>query len=251
IPANDITYDVPAFGHTRQTEISQDLYWIPYYIVTVDGPKVTVDYYAVNSNGNGSNILTTPALTGNWQKRETFGYSLNGKEFLVAQGQPYTTVQDAIPAGSGFFGTSAEILGGTNGSTVTDHSGRALTKAVNTGWAPRDGWDLGPEGLLSSDVLTLWGMTDVGNTTTDTYALSMTYDPGVRMSADMLKRGKLVLVTKDAKGNWVKAGSKNFILGPWNGAYPLGTYGVDPKTHTAWAVVNVTGDFAVMQTPQP
>jgi hypothetical protein len=251
IPANDVTYDVPAFGHTRQTEISQDLYYIPYYIVTVDGPKVTIDYYAVNSNGNGSNISTTPTLTGNWQKRDSFGYSLNGKEFLIAQGQAYTSVQDAIRAGSGFFGTSAQILGGTNGSTVKDHSGRPLTKAVDTGWAPRDGWDRRDwdGGNKLSDILTLWGMTDVGQTTTDTYALSMTYDPSVIVSKEALNRGKLVfLATKDASGKWVKAGT-NFVLGPWNAVYPLGTYGVDPKTHTAWAVVNLTGDFAVMQTP--
>ena len=36
-------------------------------------------------------------------KRETFGYGLNGKEFIVAEGAPYTTVSDS------FGGTTAAI----------------------------------------------------------------------------------------------------------------------------------------------
>ena len=52
-------------------------------------------------------------------------------------------------------------------------------------------------------------------------------------------------------GNWVNAvdfnigGTKQFVLGPWNASYGLGTYGVDQKTKTAWAVINYQGDFAV------
>ena len=39
-------------------------------------------------------------------------------------------------AETGYMGTTAAILSGTNGSTGKDYNGRALTKAVNTGWAP-------------------------------------------------------------------------------------------------------------------
>jgi hypothetical protein len=44
-------------------------------------------------------------------------------------------------------------------------------------------------------------------------------------------------------------GGKKFVLGAWKSFYPLGTYGVDPATQTAWAVVNTTGSgqFAVVQ----
>ena len=45
-PSNDTKYDVPAFGHTRQTSISQQLYDIGYYVYTIDGPRCTVQYYA-------------------------------------------------------------------------------------------------------------------------------------------------------------------------------------------------------------
>ena len=38
---------------------------------------------------------------------------------------------------------------------------------------------------------------------------------------------------------------KKFVVGPWKAEYGLGTYGVDPKTNTAWAVINYNSDFAV------
>lgn len=65
-------------------------------------------------------------------------------------------------------------------------------------------------------------------------------------------QGLFGLATKDENGDWVNAvdmnvdgGTKKFILGPWKPAYGLGTYGIDLRTHTAWAVINSNGDFAV------
>ena len=72
---------------------------------------------------------------------------------------------------SGFKGTSMAILDGINGSTATTNYGKATEKAVNTGWAPKD------NDVLDSDILTLWGMTDLGKDKTDTYVLAMTYQP--------------------------------------------------------------------------
>ncbi|MGO8988246.1 MAG: metallophosphoesterase family protein [bacterium] len=244
-PSNDTTYDVPAFGHTRQIPLSQDLYRIGYYLVTVDGPHVTVDYYAVPSGaapaapGGSTTILTTPPLSGNWQKRERFGYSLNGKEFLVAQNQFYTNVQDS------FANTTAAILSGTNGSTATDASGRPFTKAVDIGWSYRSH-------DTASDILTLWGMaSNPGSDQTDVYTLSMSYDSHFGQMQGNLKSGLFGLATKDANGNWINAVDKNFggtvkfVLGPWNPTYGLGTYGIDPSTHTAWAIINYNSQFAV------
>jgi hypothetical protein len=234
-----------------QTILSEDLYYIPYYIVTVDGPRVTFDYYAVNSNGGGSNIPTTPPLTGNWQHRETWGYSFNGKEFSISEGSSYTTVHDAISAGtdaygSTFFGTSAAILSGTNGSTGQEkQTSRAFVKDVNTGWAPRI------EGITLSDVFTLWGMADVSQVSAgkyDTYTVSVSYDPTTVTMAKINAGHPAYLATKGANGNWVNAASGRFILGPWNAKYPLGFYGIDMSTNTAWAVVNAPGgDFTVIQ----
>jgi hypothetical protein len=231
--------------------VEQDLQRIGYYIFTVDGPRVTIDYYADN-HGNWKSdsnypfgtidlvnypLQVTPTFT--FVKRSTIGYSLNGKENLVARGASYAMTDDTTVAAameSGFLGTSMSILSGANGSTAATNYGKATEKAVNTGWAPING-------NLASDVLTLWGMTDLGQANTDTYTLSMTYN-------DERSNG-FRLATKNADGNWVNAVDMNvgsskrmFVVGSWNSGYELGTYGVDPSTHTVWAVINYNGDFA-------
>ena len=235
------------FGQkTRETPLSQELYTVGYYIYTVDGPCVTVDYYSdmhgqwqSDSNypdGSGlPDTAITPILY--FVKKETWGYCLNGKEFLVAQGKSYNTVQDS------YSGTTAKILGGTNGSTVTDYTGRALAKAVDTGWFPKNV-------STASNILRLQGIAGLGSSQTDTYALSMSYNTKGLKTAD-LKKGLVGLATRDENGNWVNAidfnigGTKQFVLGPWNASYGLGTYGVDQKTKTAWAVINYQGDFSI------
>jgi hypothetical protein len=220
--------------------IAQERNTIGYYIFTVDGDCVTVDYYSARAYPtlvSGEYLIsTTPTL--NFIKQETFGYCLTGKEFLVAQGESYTKVQDSLS------GTTAQILSGINGSLATDGSGRPMTNAVNTGWSPK-------RMDVASDILSLWGMAnDLGSPETDVFTLSMTYDPK-RLSAASLHGGSFGLATKDDNGEWINAvhmnfgGDKGFVLGSWNPDYKLGTYGIDPNTHTAWAVINYNGDFAV------
>jgi hypothetical protein len=242
-PSNDAKYNIPANGITngpREMEISQELFAIGYYIVTVDGPRVTVDYYASPNGCNGDCDETNDVIPYTFSKHETFGYSLNGKEFLVAEGQSYDNVQDSHDR------TSARILGGFNGSTGMDYSGRPFTKTVDTGWAHRTC-------ATDSDVLSLWGMTGtLGSEQTDVYTLSMNYDLK-RVRPEHLGGGLFGLATKDADGNWINAvdknfgGTKKFVMGAWDPSYELGTYGVDPSTHTAWAVINHNSDFAVAQ----
>jgi hypothetical protein len=239
------------FGQkVRETSLAQDLYRIGFYIYTVDGPRVTVDYYA-DDHGDwlsdasyptgpaGAGTHVTPVL--NFVKRETFGYSLNGQEFLVPQGGSYTTVQDS------FDDTIAQILSGTNGSTAMDYTLRPLTKTVDTGWTPETD---AKAGETASDVLSLWGMTDVGSDHTDPYALSLSYDQR-RAGGRHLSDGTFGIATLDAGGNWINAvdansgGVKQFVVGPWDPSYGFGTYGVDPKKKVAWAVINHDGQFAV------
>ncbi len=247
LPASD--NDVP---------VEQDLARVGYYIFTVDGPRVTVDYYADDHGGwqsddnfpYGNNDLANYPLritpTFNFVKRSTTGYSLNGIEKIVAQGGAYALKDSSSKAarmGCGFKGTSMAILSGTNGSTATTNYGKATEKAVNTGWSPKTH-------DTTSDILTLWGMADPGTDQTDTYVLSMTYDHKKVVPAQ-LGCGLLGLAAKDDNGDWVNAvdmnsgGTKHFVVGPWKSGYELGTYGIDLKTHTAWAVVNHGGDFAV------
>ncbi len=252
------------FGQkVRETSISQELYTVGYYIYTVDGPCVTVEYYSDDHghwqsdanypNGAGQpDTGITPIFT--FVKKETWGYCQNGRELLVPQGQSYTVVQDS------FEGTKAQILDGANMSTVRDGSlnttggvGRPLTKAVDTGWISVARWvekDFEPGLDLASNILKLWGMADLGSTQSDTYALSLTYGPHQLLPIE-IKKGLVGLVTKSKDGHWINAvannigGTKNFVLGPFQSGYELGTYGIDTKTNTAWAVINYTGDFAV------
>ena len=260
--SNSYKFYIPRTGDDgRETPLQQELFSIGYYIFTVDGPRVTVDFY---SSSHGSeygdiDLLASPAGFV-FHLRETFGYSLNGKQFQVAHGESYTSVEDT------FQGTTAKILNGTNGNTETDYLARPLAKTVNTGWsAPRE------RDNAASKVLSLWGMADnlslwenpgsgldltgllpnaAETKESDIYTLSMTYDDE-RSHGRHRGNGGYRLATKDADGNWVNAVEKNFggtgkfVKGSWQPGYGLGTYGVDPFTKTAWAIVNHEGDFAV------
>lgn len=235
---------------SRETSVSQEMFTVGYYIYTIDGPRVTVDYYADDhggwlsdenypaATGNGLTNKVTPTF--NFVKKATWGYSLNGKEFLVggSNATSYTVVQDS------FGNTSAKILSGTYGNKAADYQGRIFTQTVNTGWSAQTAGTY-------SNILTLWGMTNtLGSTQTDTYTLSMSYDPS-SISATLLQNGLVGLATPGANGKWVNAVSRNtggtpkFVSGPWQSTYGLGTYGVDPATNTAWAVVNYNGNFVV------
>ncbi len=285
--SNSYKFYIPPDSIAKQTwrslemPIAQELFTVGYYIVTVDGPKVTVDFYSMPNGCNGDCNLTydiipysdngiTPVIP--FTKHETFGYSLNGKEIIVSQGSSYALTDDttkAIANGeTGYVGTKAAILNGTNGSTSVDYNNRFFIKTVDTGWAPKD------SGVLDSDIFTLLGMagslgtnfTDTNNpnynylyvvpnaTLTDTYVLSMTYIPG---HSEHIGNGGFGIATRDEAGKWINAvdmnvgGTKTFVKGPWNPGYGLGTYGVDASTKTAWAVINYNGDFAVANGIEP
>ncbi len=234
-PSIDDTYNVPAFGHKRETPITQELNTIGYYVVTIAGERANVDFYSAPAATRSGSIDTTPPLT--FTKRESFGYGLNGKEFVIAPGASYNLVQDAYGT------TTARILGGTNSDPGVEGGGRQLARTVDTAWAP-------PTCATSSAVLTLSVTGALGTGRTDAYALSMTYEPSDAIAA-LIAQGGFGLATKDAAGHWVNAverdfgGTKTFIRGPWQPSYTVGTHGVDTATHTAWAVVNFSGEFAV------
>ena len=253
------------FGQkSRELSVSQETYTVGYSIYTVDGPCVTVDYYSDNNGAwasddcypDGTTLQTcsTPGShitpTFNFVKKDTWGYCNNGKEFLVPQAATYTTVEDS------FEGTTAKILDGTNKSTAADYTLRPFTKAVDTGWIDVDSWSeknfdhkWNHDLALAGNIFLLRGMTDLGTEQTDTYVLSLSYDHR-RLSPVQLGKGLLGLVTKDKNDHWINAvdnnygGTKKFVFGPYKSGYELGTYGVDLKTGTVWAVINYAGDFA-------
>jgi len=236
------------FGQkTRETSVAQELYTVGYYIFTVDGANVTVDFYSDNHGGwqsDGSYPLgasrpdtnITPLF--NFVKKQSWGYSQNGSEFLVAQGASYPTTPFT------FSGTTAQFLAGTNSSTAKDYTNRALPHAVDIGWDA-------PTCETASAIMYLWGTADVGAVSGDTVVVSMSFDPS-SVTPAMLASGGFGLATQqDISGNWANAvvqnvgGTAAFVLGPWNNSYGLGSYGVDPASNTAWAVVNHAGRFAV------
>lgn len=220
---------------TRETPLGQQLNRIGYYIYTVDGPRVTAQYYSTAHNSD-NDIPANPV----WRLDESWGYSKNGTSRVVAQGGSHV-MEHSIAGGtvlgeSGFVGTTMKILAGTNTATATVPANRPISKDVNVGWAPQNG-------ALASDVLTLWGLQSAPSSEQgDTIALSLSYENGVR--------GPLFLAAKGDAG-WTHAAARNFggtarfIVGPWKAGYALGTYGIDPATQTAWAVVNRGGEFAV------
>jgi hypothetical protein len=230
----------------RETPISQELYNVGYSIYTVDGPHVTVDYYSDtvghfaddNYYPDGDPKATPPKLGSlavpdfNFVKKDSWGYSLNGKEFILYQNASYTDIQDE------FLGTSAKILGGTNNCAAVDGNNRVFTKVVNTGWTEN-------AGTFRSNILTLWGMGYFGAPdSTDQFVLSMSYDPSAAGACALVSR-------KDDGSPWVnaadlnKGGAKKFVAGPYKNTYGLGTYGIDLSTKTVWAVINHASDFAV------
>jgi hypothetical protein len=227
---------------------------------------VTVDYYS-DDHGNwasdkcypdgGTPQSCTVAGTGitptfKFVRKETWGYSLNGKEVLVPQGGSYVLSDDTSKATAsgepGYGRTTAKILSGRNISVKKDYNDRQLTKTVDTGWAPKD------NKLLASDIFTIWGMADLGAGKTDVYTLSITYHQGPPKN---IGKGSFGIATRDGEGNWVNAvnkntgGTKKFVKGPWKPSYGLRTYGIDPLSKTAWAVVNFNASFAVAKGIEP
>ena len=240
VTSNDATYNVPAFGVSRQIPIQQELYKIGYYLVTIEGNNATIEYWAADVSAYLSSgeylINTVPTL--NFTLRESFGYSLVGQQFQIKQGGSFTTIKDTSPNS-----TVAKILSGSNLSIDTDGSGRALVRVVNTGWSTVNG--------LASDVLYLWGIQSaLGSEQSETYTLQISFN-ATEVIDQAVKDGSAGIATLDDSGKWVNAvysnygGTKNFVAGPWKSGYSLGTYGLDTANNVAWAVLNYGGKFAV------
>ena len=255
--SNSYKFYIPRDGDDgREIPIGQELFSIGYYIFTVDGPRVTVDFYSASHGYDyGDQDLIIPPSAMAFHLRDNFGYSLNGNQFEVARGGAYTGIVDSCQ------GTTARILSGQNGNSETDYLNRSLAKTVNTGWSEPD-----PADDAAGMILTLWGMADnlslynpnltgllpdaPESREADIYTLSLSYNP-TKIRPSQLVGGDFALAARDGdnNGSWVNAvdlnsgGARNFKYGPWRAQYGLGTYGVDPRTKTVWAVINHEGNF--------
>jgi len=250
--SNSYKFYTPAAGDGgREIPVAQELFTLGYYIVTIDGARVWVDFYSSSHGADyGPAELITPPSFFQFYLRERFGYSRNGHQYLINRGETYASIQEQ------HRGTFARILSGVNNTNATDYLRRPLSKTVNTGWADAV--------AAASCVFSLWGMAGAlslydsgltgllpngkGSTETDVYTLALSYDPAKVRSAQ-LTSGQFVLARRDENKQWRNAvdlnvgGTKKFVYGPWRQEYGLGAHGVDPKTATVWAVVNREGDF--------
>ncbi|MGD0975841.1 MAG: metallophosphoesterase [Candidatus Korobacteraceae bacterium] len=252
---NDIYYNGLVALPSRRTPITQELNTVGYYIFTVNGANVTVDYYSADVSAytsSASEMIVSTATGLNFVKRESFGYSLIGKQFELSPAASYASgavqltyplpatatpvqIQDSSSSGN----TTAAILSGTNNSNLMDASKQPCSKVVTTGWMSKSGNAL-------SDILALSGINPYvnGGPQPDVYTLSL------KVTTPVVSAG-VILCSLDSTGNWSNAvnqnsgGTKNFVNGPWKSSYGLGTYGVDPTTNSAWAVLNYDGAFAV------
>ncbi len=283
--SSDPKFYTPASGtqggqRWRETPISQELANIGFYIFTVDGARMTVDYFSDRYGNFGTDYCWPDGYPGPdgacsdprfgdqpermgslslpnffFEHKDTWGYGLNGQRFIVPQGVSYAgdtvvgeddEVTEYPRVQDSFKGTHAQILAGYNGSDATDNvpdAPRALSKTVTTGWTANP-----DTGKLKSDILSLWGMGELNVEETDVFVLSMSFD---FKNMNQLGTGAIGIATY-VNDEWVNAvdqnfgGHKNFVVGPYvDGVHELGTYGVDPSTKTAWAVLNYNADFAV------
>lgn len=237
IPALDIQYNNPP----RETPIVQELYTVGYYIVTVDGQWVTVDHYS-SPNGCGKCDLTvTPSLSFEW--RETFGYSLNGKEFIIPQDSTLTIVKDTAKVNE--YGTIMEIVAGVNTYAQTLLDGRKTSKVINTGWKKKD--EFINSDSICSDILRIWGIENgIGTDIGDVYVLSMSYSNNIK--------GALAIAIRDGNDRWINVAKiedstkSKFIIGQWKPTFGIGTYGIDPANKKVWVVLKRGGIFGIKKT---
>ncbi len=246
----------------RETSISQEMYTVGFYVFTVNGPIVMVDFYSDDrgqwwsdahypEGGSGNGTLITPAF--NFVKKETWGYSLSESgitTFTVLEGENYVINTP---------NTVAKVL--KAGGTAKDYTGRSFQKPAAAWWADKS---TVTNADAISDVVTVLGAASAAikenhdsntNNPNDPVGIQLSFDPSVSLSRSDINQGRMVTIkTRDENGDWVDAvdknfgGAKRFVYGPWNKAYPVGTYGIDNSKHIAWAVVNHDSDFAVIRT---
>ncbi len=266
----------------RETIISQEVFNFGYYIYTIDGPRVHVDYYT-DATGNFKDypdyplgatsttpLLHKPPVT--WVKKGSWGYSLNGDEYVVAQGAAYPVIEDT------YNNTMVKIVAGVNTSASVDRSPQAkdtdgkivsaprpLNKVVNTGWQAKNRL----ERKVYSDIFSIWGMGELGTKKTDEYVVFMKVDMDPKefnrtFPEAYLRQGKIGVSALNSEGEWVNAVDLNIdntprprpVWGPYDpNVHKLGDWGIVPLSSeysrkefgTVWAVVNYNADFAITQ----
>jgi len=154
----------------------------------------------------------------------------------VPQGHSYTSVVD-------HFAVPPRAFWRRHGSVATDAAGRKLTR-TSTPAGP-------PQAVVSKQRAHPLGARRRGQWFTRIPT------PVDEPSADLRISTDSQAAARNASGKWVQrvdlnvGGVKRFINGPWKAKYGLGTYGVDWRSHTVWAVVDHAGQFALSASCRP
>ena len=215
---------------TRRTVIDTEYDNTGYYIFTVDGPIVKVDYYADAVGGLESSDLYTPEF--NFVLKNSWTYSLNGDAFTVAQGASFSTVTNT------YAGTTM-TLGGTNTSTTVedpeDETGgdeMPLSKRITVAWKDMAQYS---DTKVVSNALILNGMKESRTGNMQKYILTMS---ATGLTPSLSDR----IVKLGSDGGWSYAGS-NYTSGAADISYAVGTFGISGSN--IWTVVEGDGIFAI------
>lgn len=193
----------------------------------------------------------------------SFGNTLSG---TVGAGSSFASLASKTTAGTEFgqqvIGSEATILDGVNvGSAAT---------IVTMAWRARTAGESAQAPLLS-DVVDI-----EGTGSNNPIVVQMSYDPSAIAALvagqnignapnaeDFLAASSLLQLTvQNASGTWQSAAGYSIGFESPNGNYvgdvdynssyfTVGDWGVDSTTHTAWAVVNNGGKYAVSVIPEP
>jgi hypothetical protein len=251
--------------------------------LTLDATQLLDDSILPGAGGNNNGTLTLvlagtvgAAAADNSNSPSSFGPALGaavlpGGSYAGLKSQSVTT--SGTGGGGPPAGTSAAMLAGTASAAAN----------VQMAWRTRTTGSAGPAAgpaaeTAMGDVVKISGLPAVDSQThngtphTDIYVVQMSYDPAAaaaRTGLSELAAAQAGLIQLDyldpgadatpytiddewelaVQGNIGSQNHKFAGAGAWNGDMELGDWGIDVNTHTAWAVVDHTGDFEVVPEP--
>lgn len=244
-PAIADSYDGPS-----ETILAEELWTLTHYVITVDGPVLEVDFYSMSTGTDYGPASLTATPSGNdWHWREGWASTLNGTSTIVEPGGSYEGITAAD-----YQGHAVRILAGTNTAERADYAGRAMSQRVVTGWTPAARGEASPRlhlhGLHHNLALhddTLTGLLPAADETGEGSPFVLEIDGGrTAFRAD----GSYGIAALAADGTWENAAARggaevSFVRGAARTDAPVGTFGVDPSTKRAWAVLDRGGVFAL------
>ena len=224
--------------------------------VTITGSIYTPDNGVVTPSATSTGVVANVGAANAASNAGFTGNVLKGD--VAGSGGAYAGLASIVTGGPNHIGSVAEFLGGQNNTqdtqTVTmTWRTRAPDEIKGSTTTPPMNNSAGA-GFLVSDVV------QIGGTGGSTYVLEndLQQRPAGRSQrrAQDAADGWLYLASLSPGGLWEPAVSPELTgftpsgnLGAWAGQTTVGDWGVDLAANAVWAVVNYTGDFAVVPEP--